>query len=670
MVPSPLVAAALEGERRWATVLFGDLAGFTHMSETTDPEQVRLMVDRYTSRMGEIVERYGGWVDKVIGDALMAVFGAPIAHEDDAERAVRAALELQRYAGENDGDLAGLSFRVGVESGEVMFAPVGPEGSRRLTVMGDTVNTAWRLQEVAPEGRVLIGDETKCACRDAIRAEAVEPIAVKGKEAPLAAWLASEAVKSRQRESAPTGPILGREAELELLRGAWERVVAFRQPQFISLLGSAGVGKTTLCRELVHLVDEQGGRVVRGRSLPYGEKSGYGGFAQMIRSLAGIRETDPPDAAREKLSWRIEALFGPGAPQDLPAHVALLAGFGEDAVKQRSVLFIAARDFVEAVARERPTLFVFDDVHWADPSQLDLIEWVAGHIRESPAVLLTLARWDLLDARPSWGGGVPSHSGISLEPLSPGTGRELALRLLADVPERAAAAEQIEQAAGGNPLFIEELVAATAEGAAEPAHELPVAVRGIIAARLDALPAEERLLLLDASVAGNVFTCALLEHLATEDISVREALEDLEFRDLIRRRRDPRRQGEEEFTFKHELIREVAYSTLPYAARRARHAIVAEILEEEVRSGADAAAILAHHWREAGDSERAVEHLLSAAELAGRGWAKGEAVALYNQALALIPKNEPERRREVELKRAIDYAAFTHIGDARQARRT
>jgi predicted ATPase len=176
--------------------------------------------------------------------------------------------------------------------------------------------------------------------------------------------------------------------------------------------------------------------------------------------------------------------------------------------------------------------------------------------------------------------------------------------------------------------------------------------------------------LLDASVAGNVFTCALLEHLATEDISVREALEDLEFRDLIRRRRDPRRQGEEEFTFKHELIREVAYSTLPYAARRARHAIVAEILEEEVRSGADAAAILAHHWREAGDSERAVEHLLSAAELAGRGWAKGEAVALYNQALALIPKNEPERRREVELKRAIDYAAFTHIGDARQARRT
>ena len=184
LTPSGRVAAALEGERRWATVLFGDLAGFTHLSETTDPEDVRLMIDRCTSQMGEIVDRYGGWIDKVIGDALMAVFGAPVAHEDDAERAVRAGLELQRYAAENADDLGGLALRVGVDSGEVMFAPVGPEDRRELTVMGDTVNTAWRLQEVAPQGSVLIGDQTRSACRKAIRCEAVAPIAVKGKDAP------------------------------------------------------------------------------------------------------------------------------------------------------------------------------------------------------------------------------------------------------------------------------------------------------------------------------------------------------------------------------------------------------------------------------------------------------------------------------------------------------
>jgi predicted ATPase/class 3 adenylate cyclase len=651
-------------------VLFGDLAGFTHLSEGTDPEEVRLMVDRCSSRMGEIIERYGGWIDKLIGDALMAVFGAPTAHEDDAERAVRAGLELQSYAAENADDLAGLALRVGIDSGEVMFAPVGPEGSRRLTVMGDTVNTAWRLQEVAPEGGVLIGDETKSACREAIRSEAVEPIPVKGKEEPLPAWLAREAITSTSTapELIPSGPMLGREAELELLRSAWEQVVALRQPQLVSLLGSPGIGKTRLGGELIRLVREAGGRVVRGRSLPYGENTGYGGFAQMIRSLAGILETDPPDRAREKLGRRVEALIEVGNPQSALAHVSLLAGFTEDAVDERSVLFISARDLVESVAREQATLFVFEDVHWADPSLLDLIEWVAGHVREVPAMFLTLARGELLDTRPSWGGGTPRHTGIPLEPLPPEKGRELALRLLRDVSETETAADRIEQAAGGNPLFIEELAAAMAEGTAESSHELPEAIRAIIAARLDALPAEERRLILDASVAGNVFTRGMLECLAGKGPAP-EALEDLEYRDLIRRRRVSRGHGGEEFSFKHGLIREVAYGTLPHAARRERHAIVAEFLEEAVGSGNDTAAMLAHHWREAGDSERAVQYLLSAADLARRGWAKGEAVALYNQALELIPQDDEGRRRDVELKRAIDYAAFTHIADARQARR-
>ena len=241
--------------------------------------------------------------------------------------------------------------------------------------------------------------------------------------------------------------------------------------------------------------------------------------------------------------------------------------------------------------------------------------------------------------------------------------------MLSDVPEPEAAAEQIEQAAGGNPLFVEELAAAMTEGIADPAHELPVAIRAIIAARLDALPAEERRVMLDASVAGNVFKRGVLECLTGEEVTLSQALEDLEFRDLLRRR-SARMHGNEEFSFKHALIREVAYGTLPHAVRRERHATVARYLEREAGSGTDAAAILAHHWGEAGDSERAVRYLLSAAEQAGRGWATGEAIALYNQALELIPEGDQDRRRDVNLKRAIAYAAFTHIDDARQIRRS
>jgi class 3 adenylate cyclase len=663
------VAAALEGERRWATVLFGDLAGFTRLSEATDPEEVRLMIDRCTSRMGEIVYSYGGWVDKVMGDALMAVFGAPIAHEDDAERAVRAALELQRYAAEDAEDLGGLPLRVGIDSGEVMFAPLGPSDRREPTVIGDTVNTAWRLQEVAPQGGVLIGGDTERACRAVVRCERVGPIEVKGKKEPLHAWLASEPIASPPTAVVPSGLMLGRERELDLLRSTWGRVVGLRQPHLVSILGSPGIGKTRLCHELACLVDEQGGRVVRGRSAPYGESTGYGAFAQIIRSAAEITESDPPDESRGKLERRVETLVEVEDPGTVAAHISLLAGLSEDAVDDRSVLFTSARDVIEALAEEQATLFVFEDVHWADPTLLDLIESVAARVRDVPAMFLTLARGELLDARPAWGGGIPRHTGISLEPLSPENGRELALRFVHDVPEPETVAEQIEQTAGGNPLFIEELTAAMAEGIADPAHELPVAIRTIIAARLDALPDKERRLMLDAAVAGNVFTRGLLGCLADGELPGSEALEDLEFRDLIRRRHVSRMHGDEEFCFKHALIREVAYGRLPRAARRERHATVAKYLEGAGGWGTDGAAILAHHWREAGDSERAVRYLLSAAEQAGRGWAAAEAIGLYNQALELIPEDDAPRRREVNLKRAIAYAAFSHLGDARQSRR-
>ncbi len=641
------------------SVLFGDLAGFTSLAEGADPEDIRLMIDGATSQMGEIVDGYGGWVDKVIGDALMAVFGAPLAHEDDAERAVRAGLELQRYALENADDLAGLQLRIGVDSGEVMFAPVGPDARRELTVMGDTVNTASRLQAAAPLGGVLIGEETRRACRKAIRCEAVEPITLKGKEAPVSAWLARE-ITPTAPGGAPAEPMLGREVELEILRGTWERVVDLRQPHLLSVLGQPGIGKSRLCHELVSLVEESGGRVVRGRSQPYGERAAYGAFAQMIRFVAGIADTSAPEEARKKLGRHLEEL-SVSDPQRVLGHLLLLAGFAEEAVDDRAALFSSARDLIEALAHQRPTLFVFEDVHWADPSLLDLIEWVGAHLHQVPAMLVTEGRPELLDTRGSWGGSIPRYTAVSLDPLTAEASHALALRRLGEMPDSEAAAKRIENAAGGNPLFVEELTTAMAEGSAEPANRLPEAVRGIIAARIDALRSDERRLLLDASVAGSRFSRGMLECLAPGNAQLPQLLEDLEFRDLIHRRPGSSAGATEEFSFKHDLIMEVAYGTLPRAARRELHATLAEFLEQGPEFEADAAGLLAHHWREAGAADRAIPYLLTAAEQADSGWAAAEALDLYTEALDLIPEEDEGRRREVTLKQALAYARFTHL---------
>ena len=661
LIPIHVQVAALEGERRWVTILFADLSGFTALSEVTDPEEVRWMVDRFTAKMGEIVRHYGGWVDKVIGDAVMAVFGAPVAHEDDAERAVRAALELQRHAAENADDLAGLALRVGLDSGEVMFAPVGPSERREPTVIGDAVNTASRLQGAAPKGGVLIGEATRRACRNVILCEAVEPMVLKGKGAPVQAWLACGTIAAPAQRAVSDGSIVGRELELELLFSSWDRVAALQEPRLVSLLGPPGIGKTRLCRELARFVDHAGGRAISGRSLPYGESTGYTAFAEIVRTVAGIFESDPRPEARQKLERRLAALPDLEHPQEVLAHLSLLAGLTEEAVQDRSALFNSIRSFTEALGREQPTLLVVEDIQWADPSLLDLIEWLATHVGRARLLLLTVARPELLESRPRWAAGVPHHAVLTLDPLARDQSRELALRLLRNLPDPESAADQIERAAGGNPLFVEELTAAMAEGAADPAHDLPVAIRSIIAARLDALPAEQRRLLLFASVVGEVFWRSVVERLAADDErNATPLLDDLELRDLIRRQRGSRIQGDDEYAFKHVLIRDVAYATLPRAARREHHASVAEFLEETAGFAPDSAAILAHHWREAGRSERAIDYLLTAAEQAGRGWAKEEAMALYDQALGLL-RDGDSRRRAVQIKRAVASVALAHL---------
>jgi class 3 adenylate cyclase/tetratricopeptide (TPR) repeat protein len=657
-VAAPTSSPLLAEERRWVSVLFADLSGFTRASERMDPEDVRSLVDRCMALMGEIVVRYGGFVERVIGDQLVALFGAPVAHEDDAERAVRAALELQRCAREHVEAFGGLPLRVGVNTGEVMFAPLGPEGARHHTVMGDVVNTASRLQTAAPVEGILVGEETHRATCNAVRYAPVAPFAVKGKDAPLPAWRPLEALAAPSLRPLSTVPMVGRDAELQMLWRIWERVVTDRRPHMVTVLGSPGIGKTRLARELVALAEAGGGRCLHGRSLPYGERTGYGAFAEQVKAFAGIFETDSVPEARSKLATACVVLPEGDASQ-VASHLAVLVGLGGDGRSaDKAPLLYSARRFVEAVAASVPTIFVFEDLHWADPSLLELVESLAGRARHSAALLLTVARPELLELRPAWGGGLPSYTALALDALPEERAQALAVRLAPHLAPEAAA--RLAEVAEGNPLFIEELAASVSDAPAELLGTLPTTVKGTIAARLDALPPAERQTILDASVVGKLFWLGALERLAGER-DLPEVLDSLERRDFLRREPSSRFEGDVEFSFRHMLIREVAYATLPKAGRRERHAAVARFLEDAARERlAEFASLLAHHWREAGDSGRALDYLLRAADHARRAWASGEAVRLYDEALELVPATDKESRGEIRLARAF---AMFEAGD-------
>ncbi|MGH9037497.1 MAG: AAA family ATPase [Acidimicrobiia bacterium] len=648
---SPSAAPPLTEERRLATVLFADLSGFTDYSERTDPEDVQVMVDHCMRRMGDAVERFGASVTRVVGDELMALFGAPVSHEDDAERAVRAGLEIQRLAEEHREEFAGLAVRVGINTGEMMFAPVGPDGS--FTVMGDAVNVAARLQTAAPLGGVLVGPETAASSARAIDYEPVEPLALKGKADPVAAALALGPAAVRPDPGEAVLPMIGRDSELGLLRTTWERVRSERSPHLVTVLGAPGVGKTRLYREFAASVRADGDRIVSGRSFPYGESTGWGAFAQQLRTLAGIFETDSVAVAGGKLTSAVTALLPAGAAAVVAAHLAQMTGLSEESTADKGALLLSARRLTEALALDRPTVLIFEDLHWADPTLFDLVESLAGRCRDVPLMVLVLARPELLDARPGWGGGLPSHTNLVLPELSLEDSRRLVSQLLPGISDPRVL-ERLVERAGGNPLFLEELSASLEERVAETAVELPTSVRATIAARLDALPGAERQLLLDASVIGRVFWGGALARLGTYPTDLSRLLDSLEARDFIRRERRSGIEGDEQFSFKHVLIREVAYGTLPRAARRQRHAAVARFFEELAGSYLEeaGASLLAHHWQEAGDPEAAVRYLLIAAESAARAWAKGEAVGLLTQALDLIPESDAALRRTVRLRRA------------------
>ncbi len=342
------------------------------------------MVDRCMTEMGEVVERFGGSVDKVIGDALMAVFGAPVAHEDDSERAVRAALEIQRRASQQAEAFGGLSVRIGVNTGEVIFAPVGPQGRREFTVMGDAVNTAARLQAAAPPQGVLVGEETHAASGRAIRYDAVEPILAKGKQAHIHAWLARAATRAPADRPVSATPFIGRDGELELLVRTWARTSGELSPQLVTLVGAPGIGKTRLTLEFAARVEGTGGRTLRGRPLPYGDRPAYWAFGQVVRDASGIFANDSADVAAAKLRDRVASLIPAAGASELATHLSILARLAEDTVDDRQVLFASAQRFLEALAREQPTLVVLEDLQWADESLLELIEGLSARLGGVP----------------------------------------------------------------------------------------------------------------------------------------------------------------------------------------------------------------------------------------------------------------------------------------------
>ena len=655
-----LVEAGRAGEeRRVVSVLFVDLVGFTSRAETLDPEDVRAILTPYYERVRAELVSFGGVVEKFIGDAVMGVFGAPTAYGDDAERAVRAAFAIRDWA---EGE--GLQIRVAVNTGEAIVELDARPGHGEAMIAGDVVNTAARLQAAAPVGSVLVGQETHTSTRGSIEYRPSPPVRAKGKEEPVRAWLALRATAAAGERPVAPVPLIGRERELGVLTTIWERVTEEGRAHFVTVFGPAGIGKSRLALELAQHVAGQGGRAIRGRSTPYGESSLYSAFGQQVKQLAGIFDSDDPEDARAKLEAGIAALAGPAAAEEHAPHLAMLLGLeGELEVADRETLFFSARVIVESVALEDPTMLLYEDIHWADTSQLDLLETLASRVRDVPVLFVALARPELLTERPTWGGGIPAYTALPLDPLTPSSSQELVEHLLADSDLPEARAQAVAESGEGNPLFLEELASAVAEKSTD--DRLPTSIRAIISARLDSLPAEERSVLVDASVVGRVFWRGALAEIAPRD-DLSRILGSLEARDLVRREAVSRIKGDQQFGFKHGLIHDVAYGTLPRAGRRERHAAVARFLEATTSVGQSHEA-LAHHWREAGETDRAINHLLVAGDQAGRGWAKQRAVALYREALELAPEGSP-LRRDVMRRLAVAMQATLHLPDAQHLR--
>ena len=642
-------------ERKVITVLFADLVGFTARSETLDPEDVEAILRPYHERLRSELERHGGTVEKFIGDAVMALFGAPAAHEDDPERAVRAAITIRDWA-RDEGE---LELRIGITTGEALVSlDARPEAGEGMAA-GDVVNTAARLQASAPANGILVDEATCRATRERIEYAQAEPVSAKGKAEPVPVWEVGEARARFGADIVQAGaPLVGRRRELDLLEGALGRAREEGSPQLVTLVGVPGIGKSRLVYELYRLVDaeEELTNWRQGRSLPYGEGVTYWALAEMAKAQAGILESDGPDEAERKLKAMADA-FGAADEELMLESLRPLVGLGGEADTggDRSERFAAWRAFFESLAEQRPTVLVFEDLHWADDDLLDfvdhLVEWASG----VPLLVVGTARPELLERRPGWGGGKPNALTLSISPLS----NHDTARLLGALLERAVLPAETQDSllvrAGGNPLYAEQFARLLVEtgGREQP---LPENVQGIIAARLDGLPPDEKQLLQNGAVLGKVFwlgaACAVGGLGRSE---AEERLHALERKEFVRRERRSSVGGEDEYAFRHVLVRDVAYGQIPRSGRAERHERAAEWIDALGRSD-DHAEMLAHHYLEALSLRRAarqdepaaiVERARLAARDAGdRAYSLGSysaAQRFYEAALDLWPSEDEDR---------------------------
>jgi class 3 adenylate cyclase/tetratricopeptide (TPR) repeat protein len=600
-------------ERKTVTVLFCDLVGFTAASDQADPEDVLARIRPYHARLRRELEEFGGTVEKFIGDAVMAVFGAPVAHEDDPERAVRAGLRiLAAIADLNRADpRLELAVRVGLESGEaVVTLAARPELGEGL-VAGDVLNTASRLQGVAPVGGVVVGPATYAATRDAFDYQPLDPVTLKGKAGPVPLFraLAPRAPLGTGVIRAPATPMVGRRTDLGVLTRAFRTAVRESAVRLVVVAGEPGVGKSRLVAELGSFVAAQPGpaRWRRGRCLPYGEGITFWALEEIIRAEAGISESDPPEAMAAKIDAMIPA-DAPDAPW-LRARLRPLAGLSAPEAG-REENFAAWRAVIELLAGDRPTVLVFEDLHWADRALLDFIEQLAGHIDGVPLLLTITARPELYERVPGWAATARSLATVNLKALAPAETARLVANLLGSAALPAGIQQTLFERSGGNPLYAEQFVRLlqdqqilTRAGAGwhlDPKAEVPLppGVHGLIAARLDSLPAEHKRVLHDAAVIGKVFWASALAEMGDQDQhAVRAALNELARKELVRPRHRSSLAGQPEYAFVHALIREVCYGQIPRAERAERHRRAAAWIERMAgERAADYAEILAAHY--------------------------------------------------------------------------
>jgi class 3 adenylate cyclase len=690
---TPLAEAPAPDEMlKLVTVLFADVVGSTARAEALHPEDVRALMADYFAAMSAEIEAESGTIEKFVGDAIMAVFGVPTAHEDDAVRAVRAARRmLERLRGWNEarGPEQRLEIRIGLNTGDVLAA--GAPGAD-LLVTGDAVNVAARLQQAAEPGTIVAGDRTARAVRPYFELRALdEPLALKGKSDAVVAW----AVEGEREDVEPRGvpglsaPLVGRDAELASLRTAFERVSQESRPELVTLVGDAGIGKSRLVREFVGALAVDT-KVLVGRCLPYGAGLTLWPLAEMLKGEAVVLDTDAAAAAFEKIEGLVATSIDPELSGEQPTAAALASTLGLrpsddplaslDPRERYRELIAAWRAFLASLGRRGPVVVVVEDIHWADPTMLDVLDELAERL-DGPILFLCTARPDLLRTRPDWGGGRRSFSSLPLDPLSSEDGARLVAHLLDVEALPDAVRARILERSEGNPFFLEEILHHLIDEALLVRDEgrwrardglddvqIPDTVHAVILARLDLLSPDEKRVAQRAAVVGRAFWDGAVAALAPVD-DLDDALRTLRRREFVLERLSSSIAGQTEFVFKHVLIRDVAYESLPRRERGRAHAATAAWIEQT--SGdrvAEYVELLAHHYDAAfsylGDDDarrKARDNLLGAARSAHRRFAVRQGERFARRAVEV---SDPGAERVEALEELGDLHYLAYFGDA------